>query len=121
MMLVRCTRLGPCRGSSSTYNLRINPKLENQNLELLGFDMRLLFCPLTVHSQIADRNALKIRHVSKGGENDEACQDTGEGVDDAYSQGVPVGKRRCSLYHFLLLLREKGSEDFCLITSEYCC
>lgn len=32
-----------------------------------------------------------MRHVSKGRENDKTCQDASDGVDDGYSQGVPVG------------------------------
>lgn len=41
-----------------------------------------------------------MRHVSKGRENDETCQDTGEGVDDGYHQGVPVGRGGV---HYILL------------------
>lgn len=49
-------------------------------------------CFLTIHSQFADRDALQMRHVSKSREYDKTCQDAGEGVDDGYSQGVPVGR-----------------------------
>lgn len=45
---------------------------------------------LTIHGQLTDRNALKMRHVSKGRENDKSCQDTGEGVDNRYGQCVPA-------------------------------
>lgn len=57
-------------------------------------------CLLTIHSQIADGNALQIRHVAKGRENYKTCQDTGEGVDDGYSQGVPVGGKKMVLLTF---------------------
>lgn len=57
---------------------------------------------LTIYSQLADRNALQVRHVSKTRENDKACQDTGDRVDDGYSQGVPVWWRRCGYVTFLM-------------------
>ena len=47
---------------------------------------------LTIHSQFGDRNALQMRHITKGRENDETCQDAGEGVDNGYTQCVPVGR-----------------------------
>lgn len=56
-------------------------------------------CLLTIHSQIVDGNALQIRHVAKGRENYKTCQDTGEGVDDGYCQGVPVGGKK---WYYLL-------------------
>lgn len=45
---------------------------------------------LTVYSQFVDRNALQVRHISKGRENDEPGQDAGDGIDDGYGESVPV-------------------------------
>lgn len=54
-----------------------------------------IFCfrHLTIHCQLADRNALQIRHVPKGRENDEARQDAGQRVGDGYEQRVPEGEK----------------------------
>lgn len=51
-----------------------------------------------------------MRHVSKGRENDKTCQDASDGVDDGYSQGVPVGIEDVFFLYlcvFLSLLRGK--------------
>lgn len=89
-----------------------------------------LFSFLTIHSQIVDSNALQMRHVSKGRENDKTCQDTGEGVDDGYCQGVPVGKEDGFFMWFsycpeiIIVTAGVGKvsgRGFWLITSERCC
>ena len=47
---------------------------------------------LTVHSYVTNRNVLQKGHVAKCREDDKSSHDAGKGVDERYSQGIPVGR-----------------------------